>query len=89
MVDIGKKAVKQEITRKIIAYMMVSGCWHCHILCDEFDALEKGEKLCAFERDGKLSSCVNAVLETMQNNPDKFKKILKVINNKEEQLRGY
>ena len=86
MVNIIETATKQELSRKIIAYMMASGCWQCHVLCDEFEPLEKGERLCAFEKDGRLSSCVSAVIRTMQNNPVKFKRLLKTINDTEERL---
>lgn len=87
MTDIINAMTKQEISRKIIAYMMASGCWHCEVLCDEFEDVAQGKRLCSFEKNGRLSSCVNAVINTMQNNPKKLKRILKVINDAEERLR--
>jgi len=87
MTEIAEVVTKQELSKKIIAYMMASGCWHCRTLCDEYDIVDRGERLCCFEKSGRLSSCVEAVINTMQNNPKRFKSILRTINETEEKLR--
>ena len=88
MTDIIEIFTRQEMSRKVIAYLIALGRKPCSLLCDEFDAMEQGLRFCCFEKSGKLSSCVAAIIKTMQNNPKRFSQMIRTIQSVEEKAKG-